>query len=488
MPSRRIPGRAAPVAVGGAAAARRARRRARPGRTWRRAPRHRLPTPAWREPYATPTLWAAIQYLGPRRGRPRAPPQPGRLPIRGRGRRRVDDRRRGPGGDARGDLLLTPAGPSTSTRTSPTSRWPGSTASTSRSSPSSTRVLRVRSRRGHRPLDPRRSRNERLWGHPGCARSARRQPNSPLIAYRWEHTDAALTAQLELEEDGHPVPSGRARRGPLLEPDHRRRRPGHDAHRDAPAAAAPARPSGARSARRSGRCSTARRSSLTVGLRDRPRRPLRRPVLVPGPLPPAPRSTSSVLRRAGLRGAGPRRSGGARVKLATIRADGTTRAVRIDDDEAVDLGEADLGALLRAGDWPAAARRRRTSSIRRRARLRPGRAARTRSSASASTTAPTSSRWAASSPSTRRCSPSTRRLIGAYDDIVLPAASDSRLGGRAGRRHRRPRPPRAADEAPRRIAGYTCSTTSRCATGSTAPRSGCRARRSRPPRRSARGW
>jgi gentisate 1,2-dioxygenase len=27
--------------------------------------------------------------------------------------------------------------------------------------------------------------------------------SSPIAAYRWEHTDAALTAQLELEDEGH---------------------------------------------------------------------------------------------------------------------------------------------------------------------------------------------------------------------------------------------------------------------------------------------
>jgi gentisate 1,2-dioxygenase len=52
------------------------------------------------------------------------------------------------------------------------------------------------------------SRNERLWGHPGLtpvgAPAPRTALSSPLMAYRWEHTDAALTAQLELERDGHP--------------------------------------------------------------------------------------------------------------------------------------------------------------------------------------------------------------------------------------------------------------------------------------------
>ena len=52
---------------------------------------------------------------------------------------------------------------------------------------------------------PERSRNEQLWGHPGLrpvgAPDAR---TSPLMAYRWAHTDAALTAQLELDAAGHP--------------------------------------------------------------------------------------------------------------------------------------------------------------------------------------------------------------------------------------------------------------------------------------------
>jgi gentisate 1,2-dioxygenase len=60
---------------------------------------------------------------------------------------------------------------------------------------------------------PQRSRNERLWGGPGLTpvSVAGPQPSSPLMAYRWEHTDAALTAQFELEDEGHPG---------VLEPGH----------------------------------------------------------------------------------------------------------------------------------------------------------------------------------------------------------------------------------------------------------------------------
>ncbi|WP_218671313.1 fumarylacetoacetate hydrolase family protein [Microbispora sp. GKU 823] len=43
------------------------------------------------------------------------------------------------------------------------------------------------------------------------------------------------------------------------------------------------------------------------------------------------------------------------MKLATLRVDGSTRAVRLDGDRLVDLGAADLGELLASGDWAAKA-------------------------------------------------------------------------------------------------------------------------------------
>jgi acylpyruvate hydrolase len=39
------------------------------------------------------------------------------------------------------------------------------------------------------------------------------------------------------------------------------------------------------------------------------------------------------------------------VKLATIRSDGDTRAVRVEENEAIETGHADLGALLAQPDW-----------------------------------------------------------------------------------------------------------------------------------------
>lgn len=53
---------------------------------------------------------------------------------------------------------------------------------------------------------PDRSRAERLWGHPGIAPASRlgSTESTPLLAYRWTDTDAALTDQLELEREGFP--------------------------------------------------------------------------------------------------------------------------------------------------------------------------------------------------------------------------------------------------------------------------------------------
>jgi gentisate 1,2-dioxygenase len=51
-----------------------------------------------------------------------------------------------------------------------------------------------------------RSRAERLWGHPGlrpvAAAAQPATPGSPLLAYRWEHTDRALADQLTMEAEG----------------------------------------------------------------------------------------------------------------------------------------------------------------------------------------------------------------------------------------------------------------------------------------------
>jgi gentisate 1,2-dioxygenase len=56
------------------------------------------------------------------------------------------------------------------------------------------------------PSTPKRSRAERLWGYAGLRPVSavdREHGYSPLGAYRWADTDAALRAQLELEAEGH---------------------------------------------------------------------------------------------------------------------------------------------------------------------------------------------------------------------------------------------------------------------------------------------
>ncbi|MGW4425988.1 cupin domain-containing protein [Streptosporangium sp. NPDC004631] len=160
--------------------------------------------PGW--PYATPTLWAAIQYLGPREVAPAHRHSQGafRFVLEGEGVWTVVN------GDPvemrAGDLLLTPGW-----------HWHG------------------HHHVGDRPMTwldgldiplvgqldaaffefgedgvteratPSRSRSEALWAYPGLRPiSAADAPASPLMAYRWTDTDAALTAQLELENDGHP--------------------------------------------------------------------------------------------------------------------------------------------------------------------------------------------------------------------------------------------------------------------------------------------
>jgi len=157
------------------------------------------------EPYATPTLWAAVQYLGPNEVAPahRHSQSAFRFVLEGEGVWTVVDG--DPVAMRRGDLLLT-AGwrwhEHHNTADAPM-LWLdgldiplvaaldagffefGPDEITDRSTP---------------PV----ARNERLWGHPGLRPiGAPVSKTSPLMAYRWEHTDAALTAQLELDESGN---------------------------------------------------------------------------------------------------------------------------------------------------------------------------------------------------------------------------------------------------------------------------------------------
>ncbi|XKK38139.1 cupin domain-containing protein [Nocardiopsis sp. ARC36] len=62
-------------------------------------------------------------------------------------------------------------------------------------------------------VTPERSRSERLWGHPGLRPLSIGEvaPGSPLLAYKWEFTDRALDDQLAMEKEGY---------GGTVEPGH----------------------------------------------------------------------------------------------------------------------------------------------------------------------------------------------------------------------------------------------------------------------------
>jgi gentisate 1,2-dioxygenase len=159
--------------------------------------------------YATPTLWAAIQYLGPREMAPshRHTQTAFRFVVEGEGVwTNVDG---DPVAMTRGDLLLTPGmhfHEHHNTTEHPMAWIDGLDIPLVRQLDAGFFEL------GPDELEttatPAASRSERLWAHPGLrpvgAPPPRSALSSPLMAYRWEHTDAALAAQLELQAEGHP--------------------------------------------------------------------------------------------------------------------------------------------------------------------------------------------------------------------------------------------------------------------------------------------
>ncbi|MFI1963050.1 cupin domain-containing protein [Streptomyces pathocidini] len=158
-------------------------------------------------PYATSTLWAAIQYLGPGEQAPehRHTQNAFRFVIEGEGVWTVVDG--DPVAMRRGDLLLTPGrhfhGHHNATD-APMAWLDGLDV------PFTTAVdagfFEYGAERITDISTPARSRSERLWAHPGLrpATGPAELPASPLAAYRWEHTDAALTEQLALADEGLP--------------------------------------------------------------------------------------------------------------------------------------------------------------------------------------------------------------------------------------------------------------------------------------------
>lgn len=162
-------------------------------------------------PYATPTLWAAIQYLNPHEDAPvhRHTQNAFRFVVEGEGVWTSV------GGDpvamCRGDLLLTPGW-----------RWHGhlNTSDEPMAWIDGLDIPLVRHldtgffEDGPEHVEgtstPQRSRAERLWAHPGLRPVSQPAPtvSSPIAAYRFAHTDAALDDQLALEDEGHPGVAG----------------------------------------------------------------------------------------------------------------------------------------------------------------------------------------------------------------------------------------------------------------------------------------
>jgi gentisate 1,2-dioxygenase len=159
-------------------------------------------------PYATPTLWAAIQYLGGGELAPahRHSQNAFRFVLEGQGVWTVVD------GDpvfmSQGDLLLT-AGWQFHSHHNPNDipmAWLDGL-----DIPLVDYIGAGFFEFGEEELadfsTPKRARAERLWGNPGLLPVSTindELPYSPMAAYRWKHTDSALAAQLELETDGYP--------------------------------------------------------------------------------------------------------------------------------------------------------------------------------------------------------------------------------------------------------------------------------------------
>lgn len=162
-------------------------------------------------PYISPTMWCAIQYLGPREVAPehRHSQNAFRFVVEGEGVWTVVN------GDpvrmSRGDFLLTPG-------------WNFHGHHNETDHPmawidgldipfvhyTDTGFFEFGTERVTDESTPDVSRSERLWTHPGLRplTGLRDTVNSPVGAYRWEHTDAALDDQLALEDEGHPATVG----------------------------------------------------------------------------------------------------------------------------------------------------------------------------------------------------------------------------------------------------------------------------------------
>ncbi len=158
-------------------------------------------------PFATPTLWAAIQYLMPGEDAPehRHTQHAFRFVVEGEGVWTVVN------GDAvrmsRGDFLPQ-AGwnwhAHHNTATAPMAWIDGLDIPFSYYTESQFFEVGREKVSAAERTTAERSYSERLWGHPGLRPVSCQapQPATPLLAYRWVDTDRALTDQLALESEG----------------------------------------------------------------------------------------------------------------------------------------------------------------------------------------------------------------------------------------------------------------------------------------------
>lgn len=162
-------------------------------------------------PYATTTLWAAIQYLGPNETAPehRHSQNAFRFVVEGEGVWTVVNG--DPVAMRRGDFLLTPGwnfhGHHNDTD-QPMAWLDGLDVPFAHSIDIG--FFEYGSERVTDEASPELSRAERLWAYPGLRPLSGLEDtvNSPIHAYRWEYTDRALTEQLALEDEGHPATYG----------------------------------------------------------------------------------------------------------------------------------------------------------------------------------------------------------------------------------------------------------------------------------------
>lgn len=158
-------------------------------------------------PYISPTLWAAIQYLGPKETAPehRHAQNAFRFVVEGEGVWTVVN------GDpvrmSRGDLLLTPGWcfHGHQNVTDHPMAWIDG-LDVPFSYQNDVGFFEFGSEKLSDETTPDYSRGERLWSHPGLRPLSGLQntASSPVGAYRWEHTDRALAEQLLLEDEGYP--------------------------------------------------------------------------------------------------------------------------------------------------------------------------------------------------------------------------------------------------------------------------------------------